>query len=250
MGEFTFNGISSSSFGLVVEKVPAMNRPARKYDRYSVPGRNGDIFVMQDAWENVEVEYDIFWAGDETVSATDIGYSITEWLFGPTGYQTLTDGFDADHFRKAVFVGPFDVENILMKYGRARVTFDCDPRRFLTSGMEWTALSADSATEIENPTGFIAAPVIELTGLTTQGGTRIRSTNGDNLTSFVIIDSGSFVIDSSRETIAQPDGTPAFNVVRGSYPLLWPGANSVTIDTIGVFTYFESAKIQPNWWTI
>ena len=137
MGEFTFNGISSSSLGLLVEKVPNMNRPERKYDRYSVPGRNGDIFVMQDAWENVEQTYEVWFENGVSDNVVDRGYSITEWLFGASDYATLTDDFDPDHYRKAVFLGPYDIENILMKYGRAEITFDCDPRRFLMSGLEW-----------------------------------------------------------------------------------------------------------------
>lgn len=78
---FTFAGVSSASLGLTIEKVPNMNRPARKYDRYSVPGRNGDIFVFQDAWENIEQSYEISWRG----TPVNTGYSISEWLFGSSG---------------------------------------------------------------------------------------------------------------------------------------------------------------------
>ena len=53
-GIITWNGVSSDTLGIYVEKAPSMNRPARKMDSYDVPGRNGSIIRMQDAWENVE----------------------------------------------------------------------------------------------------------------------------------------------------------------------------------------------------
>ena len=122
--------------GLVVEKCPAMNRPERKMDVYSVPGRNGDIVVMQDAWENVEQTYEI-WGGDGSQnSATAFGYKCAE-LFKYSGYQELTDSYDTTHYRKAYFAGPFDVDNEFTRRGRAQLTFNCDPRRFLTQEGEF-----------------------------------------------------------------------------------------------------------------
>ena len=245
MGEIVFNGISSTSLGLVVERVPNMDRPERKYDRYSVPGRNGDIFVMQDAWENVEQTYDIWWEDSISATVAERGYTLSEWLFGPSDYATLTDDFDPDHYRKAVFLGPYDVENTMQKLGRARITFDCDPRRFLNSGLNWININSGAYTYITNPTPFVAKPVVELEDSTATGH-QIRVENGADASYLTIAAGvGSFIADSSRESIMYSDGTPAFASVSGTYPLLWPGENELII-----YGYFDSAKIQPNWWTL
>ena len=245
MGEIVFNGVSSTSLGLVVERVPNMDRPERKYDRYSVPGRNGDIFVMQDAWENVEQSYDIWWEDSISATVAEGGYTLSEWLFGTSDYATLTDDFDPDHYRKAVFLGPYDVENTMQKLGRARITFDCDPRRFLNSGLNWININSGAYTYITNPTPFVAKPVVELEDSTATGH-QIKVENGADASALIIAAGvGSFIADSSRESITYSDGTPAFASVSGTYPLLWPGENELII-----YGYFDSAKIQPNWWTL
>ena len=245
MGEIVFNGVSSTSLGLVVERVPNMDRPERKYDRYSVPGRNGDIFVMQDAWENVEQSYDIWWEDSISATVAEGGYTLSEWLFGTSDYATLTDDFDPDHYRKAVFLGPYDVENTMQKLGRARITFDCDPRRFLNSGLNWININSGAYTYITNPTPFVAKPVVELEDSTATGH-QIKVENGADASALIIAAGvGSFIADSSRESITYSDGTPAFASVSGTYPTLWPGENELII-----YGYFDSAKIQPNWWTL
>lgn len=246
MGEIVFNGISSTSLGLVVERVPNMDRPERKYDRYSVPGRNGDIFVMQDAWENVEQTYDIWWEDSISATVAERGYTLSEWLFGTSDYATLTDDFDPDHYRKAVFLGPYDVENTMQKLGRARITFDCDPRRFLNSGLTWINIDKwiypNPGTQVVNPTPFPGLPVFELTCST--NGCRLFSTG----TTLNISKTGSFVIDCSKESIVDENGDPAFDSVWGKFPRLRVGTTYVSFDDPGVNPV--TCKMQPNWWTL
>ena len=237
-----FNGQKSTDLGLTVERIPNSNRPARKYDRYSVPGRNGDIFVFQDAWENIEQSYEICWKG----TPVDTGYSIAEWLFGSSGYQMLTDSYDPLHYRNAVFLGPYDVENTLMRYGRATITFDCDPRRFLNSGLTWINIDKwiypNPGTQVVNPTPFPGLPVFELTCST--NGCRLFSTG----TTLNISKTGSFVIDCSKESIVDENGDPAFDSVWGKFPRLRVGTTYVSFDDPGVNPV--TCKMQPNWWTL
>ena len=58
-GLISWNGQRSDQFGIMVEKFPDYSRPRRKFDSYTIPGRNGDLIMMQDAWENVEQRYSI-----------------------------------------------------------------------------------------------------------------------------------------------------------------------------------------------
>lgn len=237
----TYNGISSEQLGLRVERIPNANRPARKFDRYSVPGRNGDIIVMQDAWENIEQSYEIWW-GKDPGDAVKGGYTLSSWLFGSEGYQTLTDTIDPDHFRKAVFVGPFDVENTLMRYGRATITFDCDPRRFLMSGQDWIPFTTSGWMELLNPTPFPAKPVIDITIGAGQVANIVVDNDNGGSTFMTINKSGHFFIDSAQETIVDENGAPAFDSIWGKFPVLYPGMARINEHT--------NAKIQTNWWTL
>lgn len=239
-----FNGISSEQLGLEVEQIPNANRPARKFDRYSVPGRNGDIIIMQDAWDNVEQSYEIWW-GREPGDAVEGGEMIAKWLFGDSGYQTLTDSYDPKHYRKAVFTGPFDVENTLLRYGRATITFDCDPRRFLMSGLDWIPFPTPGSAswlELLNPTPFPAKPVIDIT-IAPGAISNIAVTNDDGTSMFLTINkSGHFIIDSARESIIDENGDPAFDSTWGAFPTLYPGRIKINPQL--------NAKIQTNWWTL
>ena len=247
-----FNGQKSTDLGLTVERIPNSNRPARKYDRYSVPGRNGDIFVFQDAWENIEQSYEICWKG----TPVDTGYNIAEWLFGSSGYQMLTDSYDPLHYRKAVFLGPYDVENTLMRYGRATITFDCDPRRFLMSGLEPVEFSSDVPLfELTNPTPFIAKPTIDIQIGPTDDDAEIyigsqSAAYGATTLKLLASSYNNHVVIYSEDEAACWGGT-AVRVrwngeVSGKFPLIFPGANNVEIDP-GSNGY---GTIIPNWWTL
>lgn len=135
---FTWNGHSSDEFGIKIERFPGLNRPARKYTASNVPGRNGNLYELQDAWEEVIQSYEIYAGGQSKNSPQDF-MRIVEWLSEPNGYAVLTDSYDVDHYREAVFIDAMDIANSWNKYGRAVVTFRCRPERFLNSGQNITA---------------------------------------------------------------------------------------------------------------
>lgn len=230
-GVFTFAGVSSADLGLKVERIPNSDRPERKVDRYEVPGRNGDIIVPQDAWENVEQSYEVWGMG----GAVELGYKIAAWLFAPEGYQILTDTYDPDHYRRAVFLGPFDLENILLKYGRTEITFDCDPRRFLSDAEE---ITLEATGMVTNPTAFTAKPVITVHG---EGAGTI--TAGGNTISIAGIVDG-MILDCEAMDAYQGVNN-LNNLVSGSFPVLPGGEQEITL-TGGV----TSITVAPNWWTL
>ena len=55
-----WNGKSSDDVRVIVERYPNRMIPARKIETISVPGRNGDLLIVQDAWENYTQSYDIY----------------------------------------------------------------------------------------------------------------------------------------------------------------------------------------------
>lgn len=70
---FTFNGHTSDEFGIKIERFRALNRPGRKYDAASVPGRNGILYKLQEAWEEILVSYEIF--AEASVGDTEADFS-------------------------------------------------------------------------------------------------------------------------------------------------------------------------------
>ena len=115
-----------------VERFPAIHKAQRKFRQYNIPGRNGDIFFQDDAYENVIQSYEIY-AGDGSYGSQHPWTNLAKYLY-LDGYQELRDTYDPDHFRKAVFNGPIDVDNSWNTHGRATIEFNCRPERYLIDG--------------------------------------------------------------------------------------------------------------------
>lgn len=130
MHSFTFNGRSSEEFGIRVERFPNLSRSTRKFSSESVRGRNGDIYQLQDAWDEVTVSYQIF-AGELAAGAAVTDFTdIMEWLHSADDYAVLTDTYDPAHYRMAVFVDAMEIESQWHTFGKATVSFRCRPQRF------------------------------------------------------------------------------------------------------------------------
>lgn len=160
---FTFNGIDSAEFGIKVESFPTIVRSARKYTEYSVNGRNGSIYDVQNAWEEAYITYHIYAGGPTIGAARDAFYSIMEWLHSADDYAELTDTFDPMHYRRAIFLDSAEIESMWYQHGRAAITFRCTPERFLTTRHLEPTVSGGTGS-ILNPTSNIAKPLITLTG--------------------------------------------------------------------------------------
>ena len=245
---FTWNGISSESLGLFIEAVPNQNRPERKMDVYNVPGRSGDIVIMQDAWENVEQRY-IIWGGMNKGDATTLGYAVSQWLFGASGYQVLSDTYDTDHYRLAYFAGGYDFTSHLQRQGRAEITFSCDPRRFLNSGATSISLPEGVETSLVNPTIFPAKPLITVTpnGATQGTVNNVHLETGGLIGWESSSPTGAFVLNSEKEAATWPSGLSQWSgSTYGNYIILGSGTNKLLPSGGGSTTY----SIVPNWWEL
>lgn len=233
-GEITWAGVTLSSLGnVLIEEAPETNRPARKVDRYEVPGRNGDIVVAQDAWENVPRTYDLVAYGGDYNQMTS---SLMDWLYAPSGYQRLEDSFDALVYRLAYVSEATDIENLVNENGRCTVSFECDPRRFLKTGESAVTLSGTGT--ITNPTRFTAKPVITVSG----SGNGTIECGGNTITIAGIYDG--MTIDCEQMD-AYSGTTNLNNLVSGSFPVIPGGEQTITI-TGGI----TSISVVPNWWTL
>ncbi len=53
MDSFTFKGQPSSSFGLIISEKDIYSAPAHDVSFVSVPGRNGDVLIDNNRYENM-----------------------------------------------------------------------------------------------------------------------------------------------------------------------------------------------------
>ena len=129
----TWNGVSSDTIGVIVERIPNRYVPTRRFSPQQVAGRNGNILLVDKAFPNVEQEYEVYLSA-EAQGLPSVARACAEWLMGPDGYCRLTDSYDTTVYREAFLLGGFDIENILNKFGRCTITFSCKPQKYLLTG--------------------------------------------------------------------------------------------------------------------
>lgn len=233
MGTIVFDGTSSRNFGLEVEKYPAIIRAKKRLSKYTIPGRNGALILDERASDDYVQPYDIF-AGDGSDGSTGPSFdAITDWLLGSSGYQRLEDSYDTRHYRLAYIEGPLEIEDAFTRYGRCRIEFVCDPRRFLKAGEEPRTYAAGGT--FLNPTPYAAKPIITVYG----SGEGYVSAGGATL--YMSITDG-MTVDSEKES-AYLGAANLNNTVSGSYPVLPAGENAITFGG-GV----TSIVVIPNTW--
>lgn len=159
LSSFTFNGRTSTEFGITIERMPTLNRSARKFRAASVPGHNGNIYELQDAFEEIVQPYQIF-AGDRDSNAVTNFSTIAEWLHSADGYAVLTDTYDPTHYREAVFVDSMDIESEWHTLGRTTINFRCRPEHYIVTN----PITVTSGGSVMNSTNHNAFPKITLTG--------------------------------------------------------------------------------------
>lgn len=164
----TWNGVSSDTIGVIVERIPNRHVPTRRFSPQQVAGRNGNILLVDKAFPNVEQEYEVYLSA-ESQGLPSVARACAEWLMGPDGYCRLTDSYDTTVYREAFLMGGFDIENILNKFGRCTITFSCKPQKYLLTG----------DTPIEIPAGTTTTytgDVVQFDGITGASITSLSTT--------------------------------------------------------------------------
>lgn len=230
-----FNGkCSYETANIIVQKYPERTIAKRKYEVISVPGRNGDLYFSQDAFENVVQEYDVYISAEQE-KLPAMARKAAEWLSVP-GYHELWDSYEPEIFRLAYYAGSQNIENIFQRFGRMKLAFSCKPQRFLNSGKEAQVFSDTGA--LHNPTMCNASP--ELTVYGTGSGT----VTVGNIT-FVLSEISEYIVVDSDLQDAYKGLLNQNAKMTGEFPVLHPGENIIswTGDITGV-------SIVPRWWML
>lgn len=234
MGVITFNGIASSTKGIVVEHFPNYETPERDYDVIHVPGKNGDILIDKGSYKNVTRSYDIA-IGDRSKNFDEIANDISEWLHSASGYARLEDSYEPLYFRLAMYEESGMIENILNHAGRTTVSFNCKPQRFLKTGEQ-----AKPAGTLTNPTGFTALPIITVRG----SGSGVLRVGAYTVTISSI--STSIVINSEiQDAYSGSTNRNSDITLSNGFPKLVAGNNVVSYSG-GI----SSVEVVPKWWTL
>lgn len=232
MDYLTFNGVRSSDYGVYISGAGTF--PAPEYDetRIQVPGKNGDLLFDNHRFKNQTITFPAFIRDN---FPADYRTFINAFK-SMTGYRQLVSTYDPGYFRYASFAGAVQPETGPgNRSGRFDLVFYAKPQRFLTSGNSNTTLTSSGT--ITNPTKYTAKPLLRVIG------TGMLTVNGTSLT---INSAGSYTdIDCDIQDCFRGTVNCNGNVTVGEFPVLSPGANSVTFGT-GI----TSVRITPRWWEL
>ena len=236
-GSFIWAGKNSRDFGLYMSKAPAITRPARRQEVVAIPGRNRDVIIQHDAWDNRVITMQVFSFGDLGDPEPRFT-SIYNWL-QTAGYQRLEDSFNPDHYMMAYYTGGDAIETIVEQAEKGTLTFNAGPQRFLKSGERPIVLK--SGQTLRNPTEFTAMPKI-----TVKGTGKASIVVGSSTIAISNI-GGEIVLDSSIQDAYSDGGNKNRNsdVSLTDFPTL-SGSTTITWSGNGV----TGVSIVPNWWEL
>lgn len=236
ISKINWAGVSSDDLRVRIERYPVRILPERVQTATEIAGRNGAILYVDGNFQNYSQEYEIFISAERS-GLVKAARAVAEWLESPIGYQRLEDSYEPDVYREAFFEGGQEIESILNRFGRAEISFNCKPQRFLKSGE--TSKTFSAAGTLTNITKFDALPLITVYG----SGAGTLTVNG-NTVSISAIDSY-VVLDCELMDAYKGTTNKNSTVSLVEFPVLSAGENTISF-TGGV----TSVDIVPRWWTI
>lgn len=157
-----FDGIDLRDYGVYITGEAVFNAPERDVDVITIPGRNGSFVRDNGRFKNITGTYP---AGLFGPTEADFSQGISDLrnaLCSRKGYKRLSDDYNPNEYREAVYKSGLEVTPSLLKAGEFSITFECKPQRFLASGE--TAQAVTNGATLTNPTPFDAMPLIEAQG--------------------------------------------------------------------------------------
>ncbi len=159
---FEFDGTDSRNFGVYITGSGVYNAPEREVEMISIPNRNGAFALDKGRFENIEITYPAGIYADTEADFADGISDLRNFLCSKRGYCRLTDEYNPNEYRMAIYKSGLEVEPALLKAGEFEITFECMPQRFLTSGETEQAITSGGT--ITNPTLFASSPLLQIWG--------------------------------------------------------------------------------------
>lgn len=243
---FTFAGERSTDYGLSIEHYPVIQMPVRKVELRTVLGRNGSHISDHGGFENVPIAYPCYYKGDPAHAD-----QIAAWLYAHKAeYMRLEDSYHPGVYRRALFLGPCEIQNVRNRFGRLTVTFTALPEQWLLDGERPIVVEATGSgrvfyTYVLNPTKFPASPLIRL-----EGNGECSLTIGDTI---IKVSNVAGYIDIDCATGEAYRGNVPCNTQVEITTIGWPtlGVGESYVACAGRASQtIKRMTIWPRWWTI
>lgn len=221
-----FAGVSNQAYGVVVTSMPAIPAPLERGEAISIPGRSGDVWRGEGAYEAVQISVTL-WVPPEADLA-----AVRGWL---SGEGKLYIGSDPYYWRARVSAVTAYTPCVFNDGWTATVTFECMPFRHADGGIFTVTTNPYTVGNIF--TAF-AEPLIEI-NLTADAEISFCGTE------FALTGlTGTVYVDCELQECYTADGV-ANDHMTGPFPVIPPGDSEISW-TGGV----SSMTVTPRWRTL
>lgn len=231
MEVLTFNCVSLSEYGAYWSGAELFDTAEKDVSFYSVPGRNGDLIIYNDRFQNKNINVNCFIRENFKTNFTNL----MNYLYSQEGYGRIETTTESDVFYQGSFVKSISPNTgAFLKYGSFTLQFNVKPQKFLKSGEIATHISSSSS--LENPTLYVAKPLLGVTGT---GKIVINESeitlNANTSTTYIDCE----IEDAYEGTINRNKDI----VVVNGFPKLKVGTNNITTNGCEIVLY-------PRWWRL
>lgn len=244
MRDFSFNGVSLSSFGGRIIEAPTHTIASRDKTFTKIYGQSGDELIDNGSYNNVTFSVEIgFFTFVSQQTAQQLARAIIDWLAPlQDGYYQYRDTENEGYFTQAALVNFDQVQREMRTFLKATLTFNRVPFWYSDSGTH--GITFNNQGLFVNPEDYSSEPVLNLTYSGSSTTLNVRITfNGVPIE----ITMGGMPIDNQIIDGVQKQH---YRVVNGEKiylsrvlpPDLVPGDNLIAFDTSQVI-----CTLTPNW---
>jgi predicted phage tail component-like protein len=222
MSNFIFKDICSDDMGIIVENLPPIVKPPKRYNLTEPEGSEKAI-VETLGYKSYEKTIPVGFKN------ADLG-QIMDWLEG-AGKLVLSN--EHDKYYDAFILNQIDYERII-RYHKANITFLVQPYKHATGEEETTAR------QVVNQGNTDCYPLMTVTG----SGYIIVNIN--NVEVCRISNINGFITLDGEEQEARKGDTLQNRVMSGKFPVLSPGINSLSFSGPGVVAEVKTI-VRSRW---
>lgn len=225
-----FNNEASIDIGVKVVSRPEIPSPYPILKEHSIPGKYGNEYELE-GYEDIEIPINFNFIDKENIY--EIFRKCKKWI-NQIKDNKLIFSDNSEIFYRVNYAKITSNERIMKSLGRFTVTFNCEPFAYEMEGQEEILINNEAV--IYNAGDLESKPIIKIQG---EGLITIKI-NDDTIKANV---GQEIIIDSYLELSYKSDKTPQNNNIKGKYPRLKLGENTISYSGGRV----DRFVIIPNW---
>lgn len=128
---FTYNGISSKTYGIVAKTVNRPILPTLRKREITIPGKHGTYDFDDNTFDKRIIEVELKYIGTSFDELRTRARSIASWLNAYDGSKKLIFDDETDKWYVAKIYSTVGLQN-LFKIGQTKIQFECEPFAYAT----------------------------------------------------------------------------------------------------------------------